>query len=238
MNRNEILKIDAAIGKISPALFTAITYHRTHKNERIDFINYKYLKDIYLDNSDYIVIEKSTQSGLTEWLIIKAMCKAKEGRSIFYVLPTFDLRNRFVNNRINRSIEFSPYYKNLIRESNAGISESVSLKHIGNGSIAFVGSNSPAAFSEYPADDLIIDELDHCDQENLGMADKRLSNSTHKMIIKISNPTINDYGIDWEFKKSDKKQWFIKCECGQWINPDFFSKCSEGNRRKEICIEG
>ncbi len=101
--------------------------------------------------------------------------------------------------------------------------ESTSLKHIATGAIAFVGSNTPNAFTEYPADDLIIDEMDRCNAENLIMADERLSASKNPMKIKISNPTINGFAIDDEYAASDKKEWYIKCSrCGKWIKPDFF----------------
>lgn len=104
-----------------------------------------------------------------------------------------------------------------------GESDSTHMKHIGEGTIVFAGSNTPNAFVEYPADELIIDELDRCDQDNLEMANERLSASLEKRIIKVSNPTFDNYGIDYDFQKSDKKYWFVPCDhCGKWIQPDFF----------------
>lgn len=162
--------------------------------------------------------------GISEWLLINAITKSISKRSVFYVLPTDRLVGRFVKNRVDRSIEYTSYYKKLKAFKNAGIfAESVSLKHIGEGSIAFVGSNSTSAFTEYPADDLIIDELDECTQENLPMAVERLSASMDKRIIKVGNPSIPGFGIDDEYQKSDRKEWNIKCpSCGKWIVLDWF----------------
>jgi len=208
-----------------PILFVAINYHKNHKGKHLTFENHAYLKELYLDKSDHLVIMKSTQCGITEYLVILSIMSAKQGRSVFYVLPTYELKNRFVKNRIDKTIEYTKYYQALLqtREGFRKFSESSSLKHIGTGAIAFVGSNSPVAFIEYPADDLIVDELDQCHQGNLSMAVERLSASEHKKQFYISNPTYEDFGIDNEFKKSDMKKWFIKCGCGNWINPDFFS---------------
>lgn len=218
VQRNEYLR------KNFPEMWAAINHHKTHKNLPITFDNYLYLKDVYLDRSPYVCITKSTQVGITEYLVINALMKSRVGRGVFYVLPTYNLVGRFVKNRVDRSIEFTPFYKSLKKEKFTKYSESVSLKHIGEGSIAFVGSNASASFTEFPADDLIIDELDECDQENLAMAWERLSASKDKRVIKAGNPTIKDFGIDAEFNVSDKKQWRISCSsCGKWIQPDFFN---------------
>jgi hypothetical protein len=208
-----------------PTVAIALCHHRTHKNARISLKNYPYLTDIYLDQSDHIVIEKSTQCGLSEFLIVFMISEGMIGRSTFYVLPTEVIRSRFIKNRVDKSIAYTPFYKKLIADgSSAKVgSGSVSLKNIGKAAIAFVGSNSAAGFTEFPADTLIIDEYDRCDQENLPMAWERLSAAQHKKVIEISNPTIENYGIDIPFAKSDRKQWNLKCDhCGKWIIPDFF----------------
>ena len=206
-----------------PLLFMAISHHRTHKNSPITFDGYHYLKQLYCDDSDYIVVAKATQSGVSEWLSMNAIMKSRDGRGVFYVMPTDRLASRFVKNRIDRTIDFTQYYKSLVKKQMSRFAESTSLKHIGAGSIAFVGSNTPTVFTEYPADDLIIDELDQCNSDNIKMAIERLSASKDKRIIKVSNPTFEGFGIDVEYAESDQKKWFIKCSnCGKMISPDFF----------------
>ncbi len=200
----------------------AIKHHKTHKNKPITFEGREYQKKLYLEESDYIVVKKSTQCGISEWLMCKSFSKALKGRSVFYVLPTFSLTTRFVRNRIDRTCQYSQYYKAIITEGVKSQSESIMLKHFSLGSIAFVGSNTPGVFTEYPADDLIIDELDYCDQDNIQMGWERLSESEHKQEIRISNPTIEGYGIDVEYAETNQYEWFIKGGCGHWILPDFF----------------
>lgn len=185
------------------------------------FDRYNFLKAIYLDTSDRIAVIKSTQCGISEWLWLYTVGAAVSGFNVFYVLPTIILKNQFVRDRIDRSITFTPYYRKLIKEGDRN-SESMSLKHIGRGGVAFIGSNSAASFTSYAADISIIDELDRCDQKNLAMTAERLSNSSHRKEILVSNPTIENFGIDESFSSSDRKEWHIKCGCGNWVKPDFF----------------
>lgn len=228
MRETEIIERNEYLRAHYPELFVALNYHMNHKKQMLSFVGMNYLKGIYLDRSDHIVMMKATQVGITEYLIIRTLVAAASGRGVFYVLPTGNLVGRFVKNRIDRSIDFTPFYKSMIRNKASRFAESVSLKHIGEGSIAFVGSNSSAGFTEYPADDLVIDELDECDQGNLNMAVERLSASENKRIIKVANPTIPNFGIDDEYKASDKKEWLLKCPaCGEWQELDFFKNVVE-----------
>lgn len=201
--------------------------HRTHKNKRLK-IRGTYLEDIYNDKNPEITVKKSTQSGLSEWLVFRAICRAREGKSILYVLPTFDLKNQFVKERVDKSISYSNFYQTLINDTPKKFAESLSLKQIGEGTIAFVGSNTANAFISYPADDIIIDELDNCNQDNLFMASERQSASEDKRTIKVGNPTITNFGIDAEYKKTDQKIWQVKCSsCGKYIIPEFFQHIVE-----------
>ncbi len=211
-----------------PATWLAVNHHRTHKNKPITFKNYEYLRGPFLDEADWIAVIKSTQNGFTEWATMKVLAKALQMRSVFYVLPTGALKDRYVKNRLDRSVQFTPFYQEVMYNEErmrlrGRFSESMSLKHFGGGTIAFVGSNSAASFTEFPADDVVIDELDQCDQKNILMAEERLSNSEDPRRIYISNPTVDGYGIDTYWKQTDQKEWFIKCDhCGHWHVMDWF----------------
>lgn len=211
-----------------PALWLAINHHRTHKNQRMTFHHYEYLRGPFLDKTPWQCYMKSTQNGLTEWVTIQAMAKSLMGRQVFHVMPTGSLKDRYVKNRFDRSIMFTPYYQQILldeekQKTYGRYSESISLKHFGGGTIAFVGSNSPSSFTEFPADDVIIDELDQCDQVNILMAEERLSNADDPRRIYISNPTVDDFGIDEKYAISDQKLWMVKCpHCGHWFEMDWF----------------
>lgn len=200
----------------------ACKQHRTHKGEMLDFVNYPYLRQIYFDDESKSSM-KSTQSGVSEELIVEAIGHALKGMSIFYVLPTIQLMGRFVQNRYYKSVEHSEFYKRISREGETKDASSMSLQHVGKGSIAFVGSNSPKVFTEYPADMVIIDELDQCNAENIEMAWERMSNSNYRREIKVSQPTVDGRGIHAVWLDSCQYKWYIKCDCGHEFHPDFFT---------------
>jgi len=214
-------KAEAFLYKNHPVMWLASKHHKTHKNEMLDFVNYPYLRHIYLDENEKDIM-KSTQSGLTEWLIVLAFSLAMNNKQIFYTLPTIELVNRFVKNRFDKSIEHSNFYEQVLNSGLDKASDAVSLKHIMNGAIAFTGSNSTVGFTEYPADILIVDEEDECDLRNLEMAVERLSNSDDRREFRVANPTILKYGIHGRWLKSSQSLWNIKADCGHRIQPDPF----------------
>ena len=203
----------------------ALFNHKTHKNKDLTFDKHLYLKQIYMDNSDDICIMKSTQNGLTEFLIVYASAELYQGRSVFYVLPNHELMYRFVSNRWEKSYLYSGFYQSMVKKNDRGTrrSESKSLKDVGSGVISFAGSQAEAPFAEFPADVVIVDEKDLCDQDHVAMARERLDHSDIRRKIEVANPTITNYGIHADYKVSDQKSWMIRCsKCGKWIKIDFF----------------
>jgi len=198
-----------------------------------------WLVELYKCPAHSLVVRKSAQIGVTEWLTAKAFYLSHLGMSGLYVMPTERIMFTFVANRINRSILTSPYYRDMIKSA-AG-SDSGVLKHILQGALKFVGSNSDASFIEYPADYVINDERDRCDQVNIEMAYDRLKSSfgdrdVYK--IDVSTPTLPDYGIDEEYKKSDQQEWMVPCPaCGEWQTIDFFRNVAEESGGKVTLLD-
>jgi len=205
-----------------PRLWFAQQFHRTHRGLPLDFSDKPYFVDIYRDNSPRIVIEKSVKVGVTEFLIADGFCYADKGLNVFHVLPTEQIRNTFIHERIDKSVAYSEYYKRRFREGNIE-SDSVSLKHFGEGAIRYVGSSARSAFLEFVADIIVIDERNDCDEENLPLAFDRYKASQFKWSRMAGIPTIPEYGIDEEFLKSDQKHWHVRCpHCGRFQKLDFF----------------
>jgi hypothetical protein len=64
---------------------------------------------------------------------------------------------------------------------------------------------------------LVLDELDEAPQNAVDVAMERMAHSEFKEVLKLSNPTLPDYGIDKAFQETDQRYWLLKCEaCGQW----------------------
>ena len=208
----------------NPALYYAMAEHKTHRGKPLDLIRDPFLKKIYQDDSPDMAIMKSTQSGITEWIICLVIVGAINGRNIFYVMPTYNLIGRFVRERIDKTIQMTPIYQQYGVSEGRSMVSNVGMKQIGPGTIAFAASNSPTAFTEFAADWFVVDEQDRCNQANLEMGWERLSaaETQNRRVIKVSNPTVTGYGIDAAFAETDQLQWYIKGDCGHWIHPDFF----------------
>jgi hypothetical protein len=209
-----------------PVLYWAKKYHVNNRGEEMDFTQMHYLVDLYKNIHLYkqMVVEKSVQCGLSELFIVSSHEEASRGLTVFYVLPKYEIRNRFVNNRVNRVHRKVGKYANLVRQATLeGGSHRTSLMHFGAGTIAYVGSNVEDEFIEIPVDSAYVDEKDRCNQRNLLMVPDRLTASPYKYWREISNPTIEDFGIDERYKESTRGLWMIKCDhCGKWFTPDFF----------------
>ena len=207
-------------------LFFAMSCHRTHRGTQLDFVNNPFLKQIYADKSQILGVMKSTQCGLSEYVLCREIALACSGRNVFHVLPTDRLIGRFVRERMDKTIESTPKYREIVKQAKSA--DNITMKQFGSGTIVFVGSNSESSFAEFPADDAIIDEYDRCDQKNIVMVDDRLSASQYRTKAIIANPTITDYGIHKIWKESKQYEWHVKCpHCGRWIQPDFFKHVVE-----------
>lgn len=169
--------------------------------------------------NDYIV----HNCGLSELFIIQSHIEAGErGMSVMYVLPKYELRNRFVNNRIYKLHKRVDHYKYLVYKADTKVHRT-SLMHFGDGTLAYVGSNVADEFIEIPVDSCFVDEKDRCNLANLLMLPDRLTASPYQFEREISNPTIEGFGIDERYLESSQGVWKIKCPaCGTWFTPDFF----------------
>jgi len=209
-----------------PILHWAMKYHRNTNNEPMSFKNMPYLLAIYRMIHEYqrVVIEKAVQTGISELLIVESHYYAKEGLTVFYVLPKYELRNRFVNNRIHRQHRRIGYYANLVRQAKLeGGSHRTSLMHFGEGAIAYVSSNVESEFLEIPVDAAYVDEKDRCNQRNLLMVPDRLTVSPYKIWREVSNPTVEGFGIDERYLSSTQGKWMLKCDrCNKHFVPNFF----------------
>lgn len=209
-----------------PVLYWAKRFHRNTRDEVMSFKDMYYLLDIYkiAHQLQYLVVKKSVQCGISEFLIIESHSLAQDGLTVFYVLPKYEIRNRFVNNRIHRLHKRVGYYANLVREARVeGGAHRTSLMHFGKGTIAYVGSNVEDEFIEIPVDVSYVDEKDRCNQANLLLVPDRLTASPYKVQREVSNPTVEDFGIDERYQSSTQGQWALKCDaCGKYFIPNFF----------------
>ena len=206
-----------------PRLFFAKYHHLNVHSKRMEFGDkYRFLIPLYKGILKDWVYEKSVQCYISEMLVVSALEMSAKGLRVLYVMPNMELRGKFVKDRLDRLLKVVPYYRQCIKEA-LGSADAIGLKHFGRGLLNFVGSNSPAEFTSFPADVLIVDEVDKCDQKNLEMAPDRLDASDYKYDIRCGNPSIENWGIDASFKLSTQSFWFLKCQyCNKRQTPEFF----------------
>lgn len=206
---------------IGPVI-TKIEYSRDAESQciAIDHPDKLYIMD------QYVVTHNS------EFLIIDHFAMAKCGLSVLFVLPKYDLRNRFVQNRINKCVERVSEYSKIM---GSGFFDSVQLKYFGGGTINYVGSNVEKDFYEIPTNCAIVDEYDNCHQENLRFVADRMSAATnlYPFIRWAGNPRFSNLGINQKFNESDKREWSVPCEkCGTINQLDWFKHVVECVRDK------
>jgi len=206
------------------AMYWARNYHINTRLQKMQFKDMYYLFELYqiIGDTPYMVVEKSVQCGMSELFIIQSHVEAGEmGMTVMYVLPKYELRNRFVNNRIYKLHKRAPVYHQMLIAAETKVHRT-SLMHFGNGTLAYVGSNVQDEFIEIPVDSAYVDEKDRCNLPNLLMLPDRLTASPYKFQREISQPTTEGFGIDERYAESSQGVWMIKCPgCGKRFVPEF-----------------
>lgn len=183
--------------------------------EKFSFQDHRYLFEMYDEHHPHIVLEKSAQMGLTTWAFIKSIyhCINTFNLGVIYFFPTKTDVLDFSRGRIKPFIKYNSHMK-IVDEDDV---DNVSLKRIGKALIYFRGMKSDTGMKSVPSDMNIYDEIDEADPQSKDLADKRMEHSKFKWQIELSNPTIENYGIDRSFQESDQRYWNIKCShCNTW----------------------
>ena len=221
-----------------PLIGMSLTTHRNTRGKPMSFKNRPYLVEMYRDfpNIEGADVRKAVQTGLSELFIQLILhSSGHQSRIAAYVLPTYTIRDRFVQQRINPLMQQVPAYRVL-----AGLDDSrgrsnrkpgnLKLKRFGNGAMMFLGSNTAGDFLEFSADTLIVDEFDQCDPQNLAKARDRLRASDEPQMFRLGNPTLPRTGISRLFDATDQRQWFHKCDrCNTWQAVDWFKSVVRKN---------
>lgn len=177
----------------------------TEKGTPLDFINRKYLIDIYDCWHKEIVIKKSAQMGLSNFAIDKALWLATNyDINAIYTMPTSGEVSEFSQTRVNPIILKSKIA--VLKDV-----DNVKVKQIGNSFIYFRGTWDEKQAISTPSDFNIHDEIDKSKPDVIAMFVERLSASMWKWDLKLSTPTVKNFGIDAAFNESDKREWFVKC---------------------------
>lgn len=183
---------------------------KTENGSSLDFDEYRYLIDIYLDESDLICCMKAAQIGFTTYEILKSLFEAyNEGIDIIYVLPTADDVKQFSGGKTNRIIANNPILQGWTADK-----DSIEQKQVGKSTIYYRGSWTERTALMISASKLIVDEYDRCKQDVVEQYDSRLQFIVKPKKAYFSNPSVADMGVHKFYKQSDQKKWHITHSCG------------------------
>ena len=177
------------------------------------FEGHAYLKAIYDDTAQHVVLSKAAQVGGTTWALLRAFHACLSGLNVMYFFPTHTDVLDFSRSRVAPLLQQNPFLRRMMQDT-----DTVGLKRIGDAFLYLRGMQSTVGMKSVPADMVVFDELDEAEPNAKVMAKERLAHSGYKRIIELSNPSLPDYGIDEQYQLSDQRHWTIKCgSCGEWV---------------------
>jgi len=152
--------------------------------------------------------------GLTSKAMLRVAYGARYGgyRGILYLFPSKSDVTDFSKGRIDPLIDDNPdTIGKWLKDT-----DSANIKRIWNAFLYLRGMKSRVGLKSIPVDLIVFDELDEASQNAIDMAMERMGHSEFKEIMKLSNPTLPDYGINKAFQETDQRYWLLKCgKCGE-----------------------
>lgn len=217
MNSTDVENKLEQIKTRSPVYYNAIVNHRDTNGDHLVFYNRPEAVWVYsiIHTFHDVVIQKCSQVGATELLLNVAMDHLQHNRRILFLVPNDTWKTAYVKDRVDGLIKNSPAYK-ANYSVGEGDSASTSLKTFYGTTIKFAGVRNLTNLFSYPCQVIIVDEFDLCNQENLVFADDRtgwktFESSNNPYTIKVGNPSIENWGLNKEFKKTNQYFWYAEC---------------------------
>lgn len=198
------------------------------EGEQFSFDGHEFQREIIRDTASRQAIRKCSQVGLSEVLVQKiiAMLSVLHHKRIILTLPTRDMAAKFSKDRVDGLIDQSEFYSGMVVKAN----NSASQKKIGSSMLYIAGTFGDTGAISVPAEIVVSDEIDFSNPDVLGKLSSRLRHAKEDKYgfkgvhIKFSTPTVDDYGVDAEFKQGDQKYYHCKCSsCHRDVVPDFLN---------------
>jgi hypothetical protein len=183
----------------------------------LNFDRWPFQRELYEEAFDEkeVVVMKATQLGISAWLVRWALCWADmHAARVLYIFPRERQLLDFSDGRIKPLI-LGEYLRTRVPPASV---MNKTLKSVGLGIVYFRGSEAEAGLESIDADALCLDEHDLLVQAHIPIAERRVGGQDSLGLIRrIGFPTISDHGIHKEYKRSDQREWTVRCEfCGEW----------------------
>ncbi len=183
------------------------------EGRKFSFTGHEYLRALYDETAQHIVLMKGAQVGGTVWGLLRSIHACMNGLTTLYYFPTHQGVIEFSKARVGPLIADNEFLAELMNDT-----DTAGLKRIGPGYLYLRGMQSVVQLKSVPGDMVVFDELDESEPQAKAKAKERLSHSDYKWIIELSNPSLPDYGIDEVYQLSDQRHWTVKCPgCNAWV---------------------
>jgi hypothetical protein len=186
----------------------------------------------------HITIEKGAQTGFSTLAIAHVLYMVDVmKRNVIYYLPTDRMAVRFGQTRFDPYINRSQYLKSRLTGT-----DQPGLKEIDSYFLYILGLVSKTGAISIPADEIVFDEVALINQENMDLAQDRISAPGSLGWQKYFSVALyEEDGIDDLFQLSDMRKWHIKCSgCGHYSAvEDEFPECFVAKDRdvRLVCIK-
>lgn len=229
--------------------FTWVKDNWTSRGEPLDFEKHKYLVQIYKDQSPFLAMMKSAQTGATERMITEALWLPDQyNENSIYFFPTSGTISDLVQERIDEPINGSKYLAQVSGRAKKILgkhADKIGLKKMSRGFIYFRGSNKPTQITSIAGDVIFADEVDRMLVTSIPFFTKRFGHSNRKWERWASTPTFPNFGIHKIFLQTDQHHFFVKCtHCNEWQELDFLKNVeykmknsTECESAKMICVK-
>lgn len=174
---------------------------------------------VEMHNSTYEedVGQKAAQMGYTEWAINVAFYNVWRGYDVLYVLPTTHDASDFSAARFNPALDHSEKLRTLFTDTN-----NVRLKRTNRATLYIRGSRSKSQLKSIPTPIIVLDEVDEMSMDSTRLVEHRQAGQLFTKNLKLSTPTIEDYGINVDFKLSTQAEYHFRCpSCSKLISLDY-----------------
>jgi hypothetical protein len=217
-----------------PSLLAWMMQHRKElaPGKPFDLTQHAFLRALYEETAQDLVICKSGQAGVSEFLISDALysCDILDA-TVLYVFPTDTHVSDFSAARLGTAIESSDYLNGIVVEGRGAGGDTkirkrgadrVTLKRVRDRFLYFRGgqvkpTGQAPQLKSIDADVLIMDEWDEIDPRAPAIARKRLGHSQLARQRAVSTPTYIGRGIHAEYLTTDQREWHVRCDgCGHW----------------------
>jgi hypothetical protein len=216
----------------SNAALWAETYLRVESGEPFSFARHKYQLEPMCLSHPHVAIRKATQGGWTLLVMLRMLHEMIHGRvrqGVIYLFPTDVKVGEFSQLRWTPLIDNNPgaigaylqrtnnvHNKRILRADGRGgcnlMMRGAQLSH----GVQGVERESVALRSD-PGDVVVFDERDLMPDYAIGKARGRLGHSQLQWEWSLSNPTIDNFGIDALYLAGDQRNWGVRCgACNHW----------------------